>query len=367
MDIEAWTRYVAFQALVGTADTFNQGLAHNLYLYVRPSDRRVIPMPWDVDHGFFHHPNGSLIGTGGGRFSRLIREPRNERLVYKHLLDIVETTYNLDYLQPWIHHYTQITGQDLETFFTDYVQARSQFVPQRIERLIPKTEFVITTNDGRSFETEATHVTIAGQGWVNIDELYTGDGQLLDVHWTSDTAWEIDVPIGLGENPIELTAWDMQGRAVGVASTLVTRLANRAADFDNDGAITSLDIEWLCREIGSADPRFDLDGSGAVNRSDVDDLVHRILATSYGDANLDGQFNSADLIGAFQAGGYEDSEPGNSGWQEGDWNCDGDFTSADLVLALADGGFTAAGRLSATITDLAISRMRDVPGPEKTT
>jgi hypothetical protein len=62
----------------------------------------------------------------------------------------------------------------------------------------------------------------------------------------------------------------------------------------------------------------------------------------YGDANLDGIFNSSDLVQIFQRGQYEDGRTGNSGWAEGDWNCDGEFNSSDLVLAFQTGGYTAA-------------------------
>jgi hypothetical protein len=65
--------------------------------------------------------------------------------------------------------------------------------------------------------------------------------------------------------------------------------------------------------------------------------VHRIVNTTFGDANLDGIFDAADLVFAFQRGGYESDEP--AGWAEGDWNGDGLFTSADIVLAFQDGGY----------------------------
>jgi hypothetical protein len=52
-----------------------------------------------------------------------------------------------------------------------------------------------------------------------------------------------------------------------------------------------------------------------------------------GDANLDGRFDSADLLLVFQAGEYEDAVEDNSSFAEGDWNQDGDFTSSDLVWA----------------------------------
>ena len=90
---------------------------------------------------------------------------------------------------------------------------------------------------------------------------------------------------------------------------------------------------------------FDLNGDGSVNHADhrvwVKDLAH----TWYGDANLDGEFNSGDLIQVLSAGKYEAVEYDRregvipATWSEGDWNADAEFNTTDLVTALADGGY----------------------------
>jgi hypothetical protein len=61
-----------------------------------------------------------------------------------------------------------------------------------------------------------------------------------------------------------------------------------------------------------------------------------------GDANVDGVFNSADLIDVLANGEYEDNVLGNSTWSEGDWTGDNEFDSRDLVEALASGGYAEA-------------------------
>ncbi len=115
-------------------------------------------------------------------------------------------------------------------------------------------------------------------------------------------------------------------------------------DFNEDGQVDEQDIELLCAQVRDAglDRRFDLTGDGAINRSDVNELITDVLGTSFGDANLDGIFNSTDLIQVFQRGEYEDGEAFNSSWGEGDWNCDGDFSTTDLVFAFQAAGFIAA-------------------------
>ena len=107
-------------------------------------------------------------------------------------------------------------------------------------------------------------------------------------------------------------------------------------DLNGDGAITSADIDTFCRADGN-NPAFDFTGDGIVNESDLDTLVKDILGTTFGDADLNGVFDTQDLVAIFQVGHYEDDVPGNSTWATGDWNCDGEFTSSDLVKALQNG------------------------------
>ena len=115
-------------------------------------------------------------------------------------------------------------------------------------------------------------------------------------------------------------------------------------DFNEDGAVDETDIQLLFDQLNNAEPdlAFDLDGDGDVDVADRDVMIEGVLRTSYGDANLDGAFNSSDLVQTFQVGKYEDGVDGNATWSEGDWNGDGDFTSSDLVVAFQGGGYQAA-------------------------
>ena len=73
-----------------------------------------------------------------------------------------------------------------------------------------------------------------------------------------------------------------------------------------------------------------------------------------GDANLDGVFNSSDLVQVFEVGEYEDNIVGNSTFQDGDWNCDGEFDSNDLVLAFQAGHYVADARPSSSLVAAAV-------------
>jgi hypothetical protein len=113
-------------------------------------------------------------------------------------------------------------------------------------------------------------------------------------------------------------------------------------DINQDGRLTAADVDLLCERLDANDPAYDLNQDRLLNSDDVNHLIERLWLTTPGDANLDGLFNSADLVLVFQAGEYEDNRRGNSSWSEGDWNCDGEFTTADLVLAFQRGRYVHA-------------------------
>ncbi|MCA9213621.1 MAG: lamin tail domain-containing protein [Planctomycetales bacterium] len=115
-------------------------------------------------------------------------------------------------------------------------------------------------------------------------------------------------------------------------------------DLTGDSIVDAADIDRLCQNLQTGDAMFDLNRDGLVSLADHDFLVTQILGATYGDANLDGIFNSTDFVLVFQRGEYEDSTAGNSGWAEGDWNCDGDFTTFDFVTAFRTGNYVAAAR-----------------------
>lgn len=110
-------------------------------------------------------------------------------------------------------------------------------------------------------------------------------------------------------------------------------------DFNSDDSLTVADIGVLVDAIdaGSTDDWFDLNQDQTLDTSDVAYWVSELKQTWMGDTNLDGEFNSADLVQVFQAGLYEQDV--DATWAEGDWSSDHRFGSADLVLAFQDGGF----------------------------
>ena len=114
-----------------------------------------------------------------------------------------------------------------------------------------------------------------------------------------------------------------------------------AGDFNHNGALDVGDVDLLTQESAARlnSNRFDLTGDRLVDQEDIIDWVKNRARSWMGDADVDGEFNSADLVAVFTAGQYEDGIPLNSVWSTGDWDGNGEFDSSDVVVAFSDGGY----------------------------
>ena len=120
-------------------------------------------------------------------------------------------------------------------------------------------------------------------------------------------------------------------------------------DFDASDDLGQNDVNLLVQMINfsrltSRKARFDVTNDGSVDSNDLAFWVKDIKRTWFGDSNLDGVFDSSDLVGVFQTNQYEDRIEKNSTWATGDWDGDLEFSTSDLVLAFQDGGFEAGPR-----------------------
>jgi hypothetical protein len=129
----------------------------------------------------------------------------------------------------------------------------------------------------------------------------------------------------------DLLVWELHR---GKPSTTYSR-----GDFDQNGQTDITDARgWA----SGATPAAINGALSTVSASLRQTLVRDILRTWFGDANLDGQFNSSDLVQTFQAGKYEVDT--DADWSQGDWNGDRRFGSSDLVVAFQDGGYEQGPR-----------------------
>jgi hypothetical protein len=115
-------------------------------------------------------------------------------------------------------------------------------------------------------------------------------------------------------------------------------------DFDGNGALDAVDIDDLTGvSAGTAWPStYDLNSDALVDEGDVRVWIKDLFNSWVGDANLDGEFNSSDLVTVLATGTYEADVA--AVWTTGDFNGDGRADSSDLVAALADGGYELGPR-----------------------
>ena len=123
-----------------------------------------------------------------------------------------------------------------------------------------------------------------------------------------------------------------------------TWMPTLSGDFNSNENLDAADIDLLTAEIFSGLNRtaFDLNNDRAVDLFDQSVWIHNIKNTWFGDANLDGEFNSSDFVQVFQAGKYETEQMAS--WSEGDWNADQRFDSSDFVAAFQNGGYEMGPR-----------------------
>ena len=141
---------------------------------------------------------------------------------------------------------------------------------------------------------------------------------------------------------------DIVARSLGGFMIINGRSETPSSDLNRDGQANVDDIDWLCQHVvdGARESKFDVNDDGVIDREDVTFAVERLFNSSIGDVNLDGQFNSADLVSVFQFAEYEDGVPFNSKWSTGDWDCNGDFGTSDLVLAFEKDSYVSNAKRS---------------------
>ena len=224
LDVDQWLRSFAVQTLWGVGDNYTTGAQHNAYFYLRPSDGRMLFLPWDVDFTGTAGATSSL--SQNGDLNKLLTLPENEHFYYGHIHDIVTTSFNRGYMDPWIDHYQSFLTSPPSTSilnFKNYIGTRSQHALNVINNDVAVVDFAITTNGGADLTIADSQVTLGGTGWIDVREVrLTGSATPLDVAWPAVDQWQVTLPVSAGDNSLVLEAYDLRGNLVGTDSIVVT-------------------------------------------------------------------------------------------------------------------------------------------------
>lgn len=231
MDMENWTRVFALTALTGLADTYNNGLAHNIQLYVRPSDQKVLLFPWDQDHAFYYATTSNIFGAGSHRFAAILNLAQNRRLFAGHLRHLCQTAFTNTTLDPVINHLSSSIVADRAQYAANlrsWVTARRSYVLSQITTQFPTVAFAITTSSGMDFTTTQPAATLSGTGWIDVHEIRVSrngaPAEAAPLTWLSGQTWQLTLPVTAGANAFILTAVNHDGTIVGTDSITVTNL-----------------------------------------------------------------------------------------------------------------------------------------------
>ncbi len=221
IDVDQWLRTFAAANLMGIGDTYlTGGNKHNVMFYQRPSDGKMLMLPYDWDVCFTGSTTAGLVLNSD--LSKLLASPDYQHAYYGHLQDIINTSANAAYLSSWSSHYGGLVGQSYSPDVT-FVQNRANSVTSQLAIAAAQIPFAITTNGGADFSIAALSTNLAGNGWINVREIrLAGDSQPLPLVWTAVNAWQVTVPLSYGANHLALEAYDFQGNLIGTDTIVVT-------------------------------------------------------------------------------------------------------------------------------------------------
>ncbi|MEZ5300825.1 MAG: lamin tail domain-containing protein [Verrucomicrobiales bacterium] len=235
IDVDQWMRTFAMMALNGNDDFYTRIWEHNFRMYQRPSDGKLIALPWDLDRAFQLATNSPLVG--GNSIGNVINQPEFKRIFDGHILNIVQTTANADYLAAWAAHYGELTGQNF-TAQVNWVGARAAFAQSQLPAELP---FEITTNGGADFSVAASSAVLQGNGWIDVSEIRrASDGVPYALTWLDPSTWKITVPLDTGANAIALEAFNLEGVQVGGDAITITNSSTTALAAAGNAVISEM-------------------------------------------------------------------------------------------------------------------------------
>ena len=195
VDVDEYLRVSALCDLSGAGDNYGgDGAQHNAQFYVRPEDNRVLFFQHDVDA--FFDPNRPIVPNND--VSKLISLPVNARAYYCHLLDIIATTYNGNYMTRWANHFGRLLpAQDFAGHLSFIIQ-RANLISSQVNSAAPNAAFAITSNSGNNFATTNNTITLVGTAPLAVKTIEV-NGIRYPLTWTSTTC-RIRVSTGRSSN-----------------------------------------------------------------------------------------------------------------------------------------------------------------------
>ncbi|HEU0008690.1 MAG TPA: lamin tail domain-containing protein, partial [Verrucomicrobiae bacterium] len=250
LDVDEALRMTAVEILCGIQDTYISPVSsykHNLRPITFPDGDPAQLLPWDMDFVFGLPSNSSIFPFSGFNLGKLMNHPATRRLYLHHINDICQTTFNTDYMNPWIAYYGSVVGQNFSAA-SSYIASRRAFALTQLPATVP---FAITSNGGNGFAVNTNFVLLAGSSWIDVVGIEV-NGIPYAANWTTLTNWSLTLPLASGANFLVVQGVDGAGNRPTNRTDTIT--------ITNTAPPTLLPVvlnEWMAANIGPggfADP-----------------------------------------------------------------------------------------------------------------
>ncbi len=226
---------LAIRHAEGDWDSYGYNRGKNNYFYYASEEDKWYLLPWDID---FTLGSGNGTSTNlfqvGGQFPEVSRFLNYPKYRNTYLLALGAMVYG-----PWQTSYgTPNPPTEFDMFLDDaadaliadggdasrrngiksYVRDRRSYILSNYD--IPALVFEITTNSGDDFCTSASIVTISGIAPLNVEGIAVNGTPVTSTFMGG--AWEVDVPVGVGSNLLELEGLDGADNPVAGATDSIT-------------------------------------------------------------------------------------------------------------------------------------------------
>jgi hypothetical protein len=259
LDLDEVFRCTALVNLWGVGDSYyTGGLQHNVRFFVPDSGRGIQFLPWDMDFAMSASATSALQPSGNALAKLITSSPGHQRRYLGHVRHLCDTVFKTSELTPWLTHYGSIVGKNFSGA-ASYITARRNFA---LGQMPSQTSFVLTTNNGAPFATEAAEVLLQGTAGIDVRDIRR-DGIPSAVVWSSLTQWQLTVPLLPGPNVISFESIGYSGNPLASDSITVTRTLPEGVGYD-----AWRELHFNATELGDpaiSGPAADPGRTGLVN------------------------------------------------------------------------------------------------------
>ena len=233
-----FTKVLAVRHAVGDWDSYGYSRGKNNYFYYALPEGRWYLLPWDIDFtlGSGSEPTTNLFSIGGQfpEVYQFLHYPKYELLYLKAFAELVNGPWQTSYetanppteFDIFLDDAAQVLiddGLGDSTFLARWNGIKA-FVRDRrayILTQIPPQTFEITTNSGEDFCTSQQIITLRGVAPLEVSGISV-NGEPVPATFSGNNVFEVQIPVSLGSNLLNLQGLDSGGNPVSGATDSIT-------------------------------------------------------------------------------------------------------------------------------------------------